>query len=564
MLPLTIIGALVSITIQASNPAVLGFAIDALHGNDPWHLRPLDYAMIMASLALTRAIIFIAYRWGLSRLVYQLETDLRSIFFTHSTRLSFSYFDKMQTGQLISRANSDIRAVQMFLAFGPFMFITFIGFLIALIYMLNTSVVLTFIAVLALPGVYLLGLKLRKLMFPLTWINQQRLADLTSIVDENINGVRVVRSFAAEERQIEALAQSAFKLQWAGNKVVEMNAKYGPLMENAPRLGVAAVLFYGGMLVIEGEIGIGALVAFNLYMMQLAQPFRMIGMFLIMERRAAASAARIFEVLDETPEIKDHQQAVDLQNCKGKIQFENVSFSYQNQANTIQNFSNTIQPGECVAIVGQTGSGKTTIARLLARFYEGEGRINIDDHKLQDISLLSLHQNVGIISDDAFLFSCSVFDNIAFGNPHASEDEVINAAKAAQAHEFILELPEQYQAVVGERGYTLSGGQRQRIALARIFLTQPKILILDDASSAIDVRIESLIHQSLKKLIKNRTTIIIAHRYSTIALADRVLLIDNGTLIADGDHQTLLKNEPRYREILAQDTQTNSGGVDEQ
>jgi ATP-binding cassette subfamily B protein len=557
LLPFTLIGAFLSISIQASNPAILGFAIDSLSGEDYWQLQPEHYCFLILGLGLSRALLYVAYRYGLATMTYQLEADLRSIFFNHSTKLGLSFFDKMQTGQLVSRANADIRALQMFLAFSPFMFITLVGFFAAIIYMLYTDFILTLLAVFALPGVYLLGLRLRSLMFPLNWINQQRLAELTSIVDENINGVRIVRSFTAEKREIEKLAHSALKLKWSNNQLVHTNAAYGPLIENLPRLGIAAVLFYGGLLVIDGEIGIGALLAFNLYMMQLVTPFRMIGVFLIMERRAAASAQRIFEVLDEQAEITNTKDAHVLKNSRGEIEFRNVSFNYASFANInsdslLKSLSFKVAPGETVALVGRTGSGKSTIAKLLLRLYECEGNIFIDGHNLKNIALPSLRENIGMVMDEAFLFSTSIADNIAFTQPDASIEDIIEAAKKADAHNFIDALPEGYNTVVGERGYTLSGGQRQRIALARMFLTNPPMVVLDDSTSAIDVETESRIHNALKAALEKRTTLVIAHRLSTISLADRVLLMENGQIIADGTHHELMKNNADYRKVLAQ------------
>lgn len=588
LLPLVVIGALLSISIQASNPALLGFGIDSLSSDDPWKLSPWFYAALLLSLGLTRALIYIAYRWGMARLMYQMEADLRATFFNHSTLLGLSFFDKLQTGQLVSRANADIRALQMFLAFSPFMFITLISFFAALGYMIYTDYILTLLAVFALPGVYLLGMRLRKILFPLNWINQQRQADLTAIVDENINGLRIVRSFAAEKSQIDKLAYAAQKLKWSSNQLVDANAKFGPTMENLPRLGVAAVLFYGGILVIEGKIGLGSLLAFNLYMMQLVTPFRMIGTFLIMERRAAASAQRIFEVLDETPEIQNKTNAKTLEKCQGLIEFNNVSFTYRTLPKTIpktipktqspkaateknesinikahntkvlDHLSFTIKPGERVALVGRTGSGKSTIAKLLTRLYECEGEILVDHISIKDVTLESLRSNIAIAHDEAFLFSSTIKDNITFANPAATEQEMIAAAKSAQAHDFICKLPDGYNTIVGERGYTLSGGQRQRVALARIFLSQAPILILDDATSAIDVKTEAKIHSALTQAMKNRSTLIITHRLSTIALADRILLIEDGKISANGTHEELAKTNKAYQEILSHERRSQN------
>jgi ATP-binding cassette subfamily B protein len=304
--------------------------------------------------------------------------------------------------------------------------------------------------------------------------------------------------------------------------------------------------------VIEGELQLGTLVAFNMYVMMIQMPFRFLGFMLQMEQRAKASAKRIFEILDEKPEIVDRDEVIHLPTPDGHISFEQVRFGYADTT-ILKDVTFEVKPGETVAIVGRTGSGKSTIVRLLSRFYEiDSGAIRIDGIDIRDLSSKSLHYHVGQVLDEPFLFSTTIRKNIAYGRPSASLEEVIEAAKAARAHDFILEMPDGYDSVVGERGYTLSGGQRQRVGIARALLLNPPILILDDATSAIDVNTESQIHTALLQLMKNRTTVLIAHRLSTISLADRVLLLHDGRIIASGTHQELIRSEPIYREVLAQ------------
>jgi len=426
---------------------------------------------------------------------------------------------------------------------------------VAFIFMLTINVPLAFIAMATMPFVYLTGVKMRKSMFPVSWIIQARLADVATIVDENVNGVRVVKSFAAEEQQLRALDGAAEKVQWGYIKDADLRARFTPMVQNLPQVGLALVLLFGGYMVIHGSLGLGAIVAFNSYLLMLQAPFMMLGMLIMMGQRAAASAGRIYEILDEQPTVTDRPDAVDLVDCRGDVRFTHVDFAYgaDEERLVLADFNLHLSPGETVALVGRTGSGKSTVSRLLDRFYDVKtGSVRIDDHDIRDLTLDSLRANVGIVLDEPFLFSVSVRDNITYGRPGATDDEVEAAARAAGAHGFITNLEHGYDTVVGERGYTLSGGQRQRIAIARTLLVNPPILVLDDATSAIDVQVEQQIHSSLRVLMEGRTTLIVAHRLSTIALADRVVLLDQQKIVADGTHAELLATTPLYAEVLAQ------------
>ncbi len=507
---------------------------------------------LLAVIGLLRAITGFYNSYLLQKVSNQLESDLRSLIYNHLVTLSFSFYDKTQTGQLISRANSDIRAVQMFLMIAPMVMTSVLSFAIALTYMLTVSISLTLSALIAIPGVWVLSMRVRRLMFPLSWLTQARQADVAVIVDENINGQRVVKSFAQESHQLNLLARAARKLQWIQVKSVNIQSVYGPVIENLTGVGQVLVWVYGGWLVIQGEVVLGSLVAFNMYVMMIQAPFRMLGFLLQMEQRAKASSERIFQILDTPPEIVDREEVIHLTAPKGRISFEHVKFSYGDEP-VLRDVSFDVLPGETVAIVGRTGSGKSTIVRLLSRFYEIDGgNIKIDDIDNRDLSVKSLHYHVGQVLDEPFLFSISIRDNIAYGRPSAPLEDIVSAAKAAHAHDFIMELPEGYDTVVGERGYTLSGGQRQRIGISRALLLNPPILVLDDATSAIDVKIETEIHTALMDLMRNRTTIVIAHRLSTISLARRVLFLDDGVIVASGTHDELLASVPAYRQVLAQ------------
>jgi ATP-binding cassette subfamily B protein len=543
--------SVVAMVAQVAVPAVTRGAIDDALIARTDALAPYIWALL--GLGIVRGVLTFTYRYALFRMAYELEFDLRNILFEHLARLPFSFFDRVQSGQVISRANSDIRSVQMFLAFAPLMAMLVVSFFVALAYMLTIHVPLTLVAVAFLPGVFFVGRVLSNRVFPLSWIVQGRIAEVATIVDENISGVRVVKGFAAERRQITKLARAVRRLRWAGQEQARVRARLAPIAENLPRLGLALVLLYGGSLAIDGTVTVGTLFAFNAYVLMMQAPFRMLGFFLMLGERARASAERIFELVDEPVSIADRPGAIDLLDARGEVRFDDVTFRYTDESPTVlEGLSLQVEPGERVAVVGATGSGKTTIGRLLDRFYEPEeGSILIDGTPIRDLTLVSLRAAVGIVLDEPFLFSTSVRENIAYARPDATEDEIEAAARAAQAHGFVSELADGYDTVVGERGYTLSGGQRQRIAIARALLARPKVLVLDDATSAIDVHVEEAIHRALAEHLTDRTVVVIAHRLSTIAMADRVVLLDGGGIVADGTHAELLRTTPRYAEILA-------------
>ncbi|MDZ7679752.1 MAG: ABC transporter ATP-binding protein [Acidimicrobiales bacterium] len=535
---------------QVSVPRIVMAAIDDALDARTSALMPFVWALL--GLAVLRGLAQLGSRFFLFKVAYGLEYDLRVTMYQHLARMSFSFFDRVQSGQLISRANSDIRSVQMFLTFAPMMGLQVVSFVLAFSLMLMIHVPLTIVALLPLPFVFVVGLRMRSFMFPISWIVQSRTADVATTVEENVSGTRVVKSFAAEQQQVDQLADAADRLRWAATKQIDLRAKYAPIMENLPRLGTAMVLLYGGWLAVDGTVTIGTIVAFSTYVVMLQAPFRMIGMLMMMSQRSAASATRIYEILDEAPDIVDAPEAIDLVDPEGRITYRDVTFTYADGHRVLDGFELEVEPGETVAIVGRTGSGKSTIARLLTRFYDvTDGQVLVDGHDVRDLTLASLRAQVGMVLDEPFLFSASIRDNIAYGRPDAPMDEIVDAARAANAAEFIDRLPAGYDTIIGERGYTLSGGQRQRIAIARALLVNPRILILDDATSAIDVRIEQEIHDALANLMVDRTTIVIAHRLSTINLAGRVVLLEDGNVVAQGTHAELMASEPRYASVLA-------------
>lgn len=543
-------GALIGLVLQMVIPRVVMEAVDRALIAQQASLG--FFVWLLLGMAAGRAAAAFVYRYRLFRVAYLIEFDLRALIFEHINRLSQGFFDRVQSGQLISRSNSDIRSVQMFLVFGPFVLVTLVSFLVALGLMLSVHASLTVVCLLPLPLVFLAAYRMRRVVLPAFWIAQDRLAQVATIVEENVSGTQVVKSFAAEAHQIRLLGRAAERLRWAAVLLNDMRARYAPIIENLPRLATAAVLLYGGHLTIQGETTVGALVAFSAYVILLQMPFRLFGMLIMMSERSAASAGRIFEILDARPEVFDRPGAVDLVDPQGEIAFDRVAFSYGEGPEVLSEVSFRLAPGESAVVVGATASGKTTLVKLLTRMYDvGRGSITIDGHDIRDLSVASLRAAFGVVDDEALLFSTSIRDNIAFGRPDASLEQVERAARAAAADAFIAALPEGYDTLVGERGSKLSGGERQRVALARTLAVSPRVLILDDATSSVDVETEKRIHGSLRALMGGRTVLIIAHRLSTVALADRVLFLDEGRIAARGSHRELFDTVPRYREVLA-------------
>ena len=557
-----LIFSFLGLIIQVWIPKILqeGITNALINKTQPLH----NYVELIAVLALFTGAFGYISRNNLFKVAYAIEFDLRNILYEHFTRMSFPFYDRVQSGQLISRANSDIRSVQMYLTFAPMILVQCSIAVVAFAFMLSISVPLAFVAMASMPFIYLVGIKMRKSLFPVSWLIQSRLAEVATVVDENVNGVRVVRSFAAEQQQLGQLAKAADRVQWGYIKDADLRARYAPLVQNLSQIGLVLVLLVGGWFVIHDHLPVASIVSFNLYLVMMQAPFMMLGMLIMMGQRASASAERIYEIIDEKPTIVDRPGAIDLVNCQGDVEFDDVSFAYADDSllsktsddgprEILRNLNLHLHPGETIALVGRTGSGKSTVARVLARFYDATGgTVRVDGHDVRDLTLTSLRANIGVVLDEPFLFSVSIRDNIAYGRPDATMEEVMAAAEAAGATGFINRLADGYDTVVGERGYTLSGGQRQRIAIARALLVNPPILILDDATSAIDVKVEQRIHSSLRVLMEGRTTLIIAHRLSTISLADRVVLLDGGRIVADGTHAELLASTPLYSEVLAQ------------
>jgi len=481
-----------------------------------------------------------------------LQFDLRATLQRHLGRQSFAYHDTSDTGQLISRANSDIRVIEMFLIFAPTISTIFISFVLAIVIMFRAHVWLTLLTLAFMPLVFIFGLRMRKLTFPLSWLIQARTAEVATVVEENLAGAHVVRAMAAESDQIARLDRAAEALRWASLREIAVRATYQPLLEAIPRVGVALFVLVAGWLAIRGSVTIGTVVLFTSYLGIMQFPFRVLGFMVLIAQRARAAAGRVLEIIDRAPDVQDHPGAPDLVCVRGTVDFEDIHFAYGDGPPVLAGLDLTIQAGQKVALVGRSASGKSTLASLVPRFYDvTDGVVRVDGTDVRDVTQASLRAHIGLVMDEPFLFTTTIRDNIAYARPDAELPDIIRAAETAGAREFIEALPEQWDTVVGERGYTLSGGQRQRIAIARVLVQNPAILILDDATSAIDVEVERQIHDALERLLEGRTTLLIAHRPATIALADRVALLHEGRVVAEGSHEELLATEPRYADVLA-------------
>jgi ABC-type multidrug transport system fused ATPase/permease subunit len=509
------------------------------------------YAAAILVIGLVRSLLMMGRRLISGRQALAVEFDMRNGMYAKLLRLSFGFYDRHQTGQLMSRATVDLQSVRFFLGYGLIFFfqhVTTIVGVTVVMFVLDWRLALAATAI--TPLIVLLAYRYSSVSHPLLRDVQQRKADVATAAEESIVGIHVVKSFAQEPTESAKFAdrsEAVFRRSVDANR---QRALYVPLLSFLPLVAQAIVLLLGGRMVANGSLGLGAFITFNVLVAMLIMPLRMLGMWIGQAQRATASGERIFEVMDEPEEVSDRPGAVDLPAGDGRVRFEHVSFGYDQQRPVLQAIDLELDPGKTVALIGHTGSGKTTLASLVPRFYDvTAGRITIDGLDIRDAKVTSLRGEIGIVAQDPFLFSASVRENIAFGNPGATDEEVEEAARLAQAAEFIEELPERYDTVVGERGITLSGGQRQRIAIARALLVDPRVLILDDATASVDATTEARIRLGLREAMKGRTTIIIAHRLSTLALADELVVLDRGHVVARGAHEELLEGNPVYREI---------------
>jgi ATP-binding cassette, subfamily B, bacterial len=546
--------ALAGMAITAVLPLLIRAVVDnAIVPDSTGHpaqpLAPLLLAML--ALGLVRFGLSFARRFGAGRLGIDVEYDMRNDIYDHLHRLDFARHDELQSGQLVSRANSDVRVVQMLLGFLPFMSGNVVLFFLSLAFMIHLSPPLTAVALVTVPTLMVMALRLRKTVYPSSWDAQQRAAELATVVEEATSGVRVVKGFGQEGRELGKLTDSAVRLFGARMRNARISAKRQAVMQTVPALAQVAILAFGGWLAMQGEITLGTLLAFQTYLLQLVAPVRQVAGMLVVASTARAAAERIFELLDSTPDVVERPGARAVDGLRGEVVFDDVSFGYLRSEPVLDHFSLRVAPGEVVALVGASGSGKSTVSLLLPRFYDAQtGAITLDGVDLRDLRLTSLRSHLGVVFEESFLFSETIRDNLRYGRPDASDEEIVRAARWAQADGFIEALPEGYDTVVGERGLTLSGGQRQRIALARALLTDPQVLLLDDATSSIDVRTEEEIHETLRRVMRGRTTILVAHRRSTLNLADRIVVLDGGRVVDSGTHDELVARCRLYRLLL--------------
>ena len=515
--------------------------------------RPLAFwlTLLLAAGALRFGLAFVRRYYG-GRIALDVQYDVRNDIYDRLQRLDFARHDELETGQLVSRSSSDVALLQGLLQFLPLMTGNIVMLVLSLGVMLFLSPLLTVVALLVVPAVAGVALRLRTTMFPAAWHAQERAAEVAGVVDEAVTGVRVVKGFGQEDRELQRLVEAARDLYGSRVRMVRIQAWLAGSLESIPSLGQVGVLALGGWLAIRGSITLGTFLAFSSYLVQLVGPARMFAVLLAVAQLARAGAERIFELIDANPVVTESADASVLGAVAGDIEFDDVVFGYLPSEPVLNGFSLRVAAGETVALVGASGSGKSTVSLLLPRFYVVRGgAVRIDGVDVREVTFDSLRRQIGVVFEDAFLFSASVRDNIAYGRPDASFEEVVAAARAAEADAFIRALPHGYDTVVGERGMTLSGGQRQRVTLARALLTDPRVLVLDDATSAIDAKVEEEIHATLRRLMEGRTTLLVAHRRSTLRLADRIVVVDGGRVVDSGTHDELLASSPLYRLLLA-------------
>jgi ABC-type multidrug transport system fused ATPase/permease subunit len=533
-------------------PWLTGRAIDRVEAGDEHDLKLLAGAIVVVALA--RLGLSAARRLIAGRVSLGIEVDLRNVVYRHLQELELAFFDTQQTGQLMSRATVDLQSVRFFLGYG-LIFITQSGLTIVLAAaaMVALQPGLAAAALAPVPFVVLAAMRYGRRSRPALQEVQQRIAELTAEVEENVSGIRVVKAFAAEPRQLGRFEGAVTRVFDQSMIATRLRAYYNPFLGFLPSVGLAVILLVGGRQVVSGSLSLGDFTAFYAYLLLLINPMRQLGVALGLAQRATASGARLFEILDRAPSLTSPPDARSLPPGRGRVEIDGVSFSYERSPTpALRDIDLEVQAGTTVALVGATGAGKTTLVQLLPRLYDvTAGAVRIDGADVRDLDLASLRGEIAVVTDDPFLFSATVHENIAYGRPEATREDVERAAERAQAAGFIAELPDGYETRIGERGLSLSGGQRQRIAIARALLADPRILILDDATSSVDASTEQAIKAALREVMAGRTTFVIAHRLSTIALADEIVVLEAGRIVAHGTHAELLHRSPLYAEIAA-------------
>ncbi len=520
--------------------------------------EPLDqWVIVLVGLGVVGFALSFVRRYAGGRLAFDVQHQLRNSIFDHLQRLDFARHDEMATGQLVSRANSDVGLVQGLLSFMPLLVGNVAMLLFAVVVMVVVSPPLALVEIASIPVLAFTSFKLRTSVFPASWDAQQKEGEVATVVEEAVTGVRVVKGFGMETRELEKLSNSAESLFRSRVRLVRLQSKLQAFLSFVPSLTQVGVLGFGGYLALHHHLSIGSFLLFSSYVVQIGAPVRQLSTLVSFSQQARAGAERIFDLLDANPIVQEAPDAVDFIASGGKIEFRDVTFGYTKDNKVLDRFSLTVNSGETVALVGLSGSGKSTIALLVPRFYDpSQGSILLDDQEISTLKIDSLRSKVGVVFEESFLFSDTIRSNIAYGRPEATFEMVETAAKMAGADKFISEFENGYDEVVGERGLTLSGGQRQRISLARALLTNPEILILDDATSAVDSVTESDINLALARFKKNKTVLLIAHRRSSLSLANRIVLIDGGKVLAEGSHDYLMAKSSLYRSLFEGDSES--------
>jgi ATP-binding cassette subfamily B protein len=530
-------------------PWLIGKAVNAIEDGNKPDLLPLALAIVGAGIL--RLGLTVVRRLVAGKVSLAVEFDLRQQFYAHLQRLDLGFFDSQQTGQLMSRATVDLQSIRFFLGYG-LIFITqnLLTITLAAVVMIVINPLLALVALIPAPFVILTATKYSQISRPAQQEVQQRIAELTAEAEENVSGIRIVKAFAREEHQLHRFQRAVARVFDQSIYTTRVQAFFSPLIGLLPQIGIALVLLVGGREVINGSLSLGAFVAFYTYVGMLAGPMRSLGMALGMAQRAVASGNRMFEVLDREPAIQSPPGAPELPAGGGAVELRGVTLRYNGGSPSLTGVDLAVEAGKTVALVGPSGSGKTSLVGLIARLYDpSEGSVLVDGADVRDVDIESLRSQIAFVADDSFLFTASVAENIAYARQDATMEEIEAAARRAQADAFIRDLPDGYETRVGERGLTLSGGQRQRVAIARALLADPRILILDDATSSVDATTESAIKTGLQEAMAGRTTFIIAHRLSTVSLADEIVVMDGGTIVDRGSHEELMAGCGFYREI---------------
>lgn len=544
-------------------PQIVRLAIDRAITPGQWNLL-FRYSFLYIAAALALGAFMAAAAYLTQYVGHKVVFDLRNRLYVHVQRLSFSFFDRAATGDLMSRFTSDVDQVNMFLGFGLVLALSSALMLAGAIAMMaNMNVRLTLVSLAVLPFLVFSVTQLSVKIRPMFRRIQEQMGKVTSVLQENIAGLRVVRAFGQEQEEAAKFRKENEEYRQLQIRTVRLSTFYNTFMTFASNVAVALLIWYGGREVISGTISIGEIVAFQQYIFTLVMPVRMFGMLITMIQRALASSQRIFELLDASPEIADKAGAKPLPPVEGRVVFDQVSFGYDPSKPILSDVSLEAQPGQTIAVLGGTGSGKSTLIHLIPRFYDVTGgSITIDGHDVRDVTIESLRTQIAIVTQDIFLFSDTIRNNIAYGRPQVSDEEIVDAAKAAAIDDFVQSLPEKYETVIGERGVGLSGGQKQRLAIARAIVTGAKIVILDESTSNLDAETEVKIKAAFRRLLSGRTCFVIAQRLSTVRDADQILVLDEGRVVERGKHRDLVAAGGIYSQIYNLQFRGRDGAMD--